>query len=157
MANHMYDIAGLNSRKGTLDIDAGLVRITLLQDTTTADTERDKTTVSGFTTLGEANGSGFTWGHGFTGRKLLAAVVWSIEAGQDIVFDCTDPVWAALGNSTNPLEGALVLLPGTTDDTDAIPIFHVSLPGPTSPGGSTLTLNIPDAGSGGLYKDALQP
>ena len=84
--------------------------------TSTADTEKAVTTLSGFTTLGEYTGAHYA-------RKTLT----SITVTQDDVnltgkIDAADITWTALGADAN---AAILVYKHVTNDTDSIPLFYI--------------------------------
>lgn len=88
-----------------LDLDGGEFRAVLLMSNTTADTERDKTTVAGYTTLDEFDGAGYTaGGQAIAGRALsVNAVSFRTEV------TATATSWAGLGAGSRPIAGVLIV------------------------------------------------
>jgi len=127
MANAVYNIFKAGVMDGTVDLDTHVIKLILVMTNTTADTDIDADTVSAITTLDEYDGSGFTWGHGGTGRKTLGSIVISADDTDDEgVFDSTvDVTWASLGAGTRANQGILIAKEGAADDTTAIPIAYI--------------------------------
>jgi len=89
-------------------------RLLLAMTNTTADTEKNANTISGFTTLDECNGSSYA-------RVDLAGVTLVRDDGNAIVYlDATDATFATLGAGTRQNQGA-VLYVHVTNDTDSYP------------------------------------
>lgn len=78
MADQFYLPAVQKIVKADADFDSLDVRVMLCSSNTTADTERNISTISGFTTLDEYNGSGYA-------RIDLASVAIAIDAGNNRV------------------------------------------------------------------------
>lgn len=133
MADVVFNIAKKMLLDATLDLDTDTLKAVLVMTNTTADTEIDADTVSAITTLDEYDGSGFTWGHGNTGRKTVGSKTVTVDDTDDEgVFDSTaDITWSSLGAGTRANQGMLLIREGTTNDTDAIPIafFDASFTG----------------------------
>lgn len=107
MANFWYDEATRLMANGDLDLDTDDIRVALLMTNTTADTERDKTTIgggTGFTTLDEFNGSGYSSpGQSVAGRSL------SVDAaGHKTNVPATANTWTALGAGSRAIQGCIV-------------------------------------------------
>lgn len=106
---------------------------------TTCDTEKDKTTVSGFTTLGEISATSYV-------RKTLA----SLAVNQDdpnlrAEFDVADVTWTAIGGASNDTIGAFLLIKFVTNDADSIPIAYIDNAGSSfaqATNGSDITATI---------------
>jgi hypothetical protein len=122
--------------KGDLDLDeAGHdIRVALCMSNTTADTETDKATISGFTTLDEMDGANYV-------RKALASqTVTEDGANARAEFDATDVTWTALGAGTRAVAGMLVYR-HITNDTDSVPIAWIDTGGfPITANGGDLTV-----------------
>lgn len=124
-------------------IAAETIKCTLLMTNTTADTEEDAATVSAFSTLDEMDGSGFTWGHGNTGRKTLTITPTHDTTNNRAEFTVSggSTTWASLGAGTRSVQGALIFSEGTSDDTDAYPIAWVEFSSPFTANGTDFTIN----------------
>jgi len=146
MASYVFNIAKKMLLDATLDLDADTIKLTLVMTNSTiltattdnSGTEaQDLDTVSAVTTLDEMDGSGFTWGHGGTGRKTLANISVTVDDTDDEgVFDNTvDLTWSSLGAGARDVAGALLHRAGTTDDSDAIPIAFIDFTDTPANGG----------------------
>lgn len=137
-----YNIAKFKSATGALNLETLDVRVALLKmpGSTTADTEKDAATLSGFTTLGEISATNYV-------RKALA--------GEDVVqdngnnraeFHCTSPItWTALGGAANDTIGAVLVYAHVTTDSDSWPIAYIDNTGAgfnLQTNGSDFSLNV---------------
>lgn len=136
MASFAYDNAKEILLKGDLDFDeAGNdIRVLMVSTNTTADTEKDKATIGGFTTLDEYDGANYA-------RKALAnQVVSEDNANHRGEFSHDAVVWTALGAGTRQCQG-LVYYKHVTNDADSIPLFYVDGTGfPFQGNGGNVTL-----------------
>lgn len=136
MANFVYDNAKEWLLKGDLDFDeAGHdMRVLLCMTNTTADTEKNKATISGFTTLDEMDGANYV-------RKPLANQAVSEDGGGNRGEFTADPVtWTALGAGTRQVQG-MVVYRHVTNDADSIPIAWIEDGGfPFTANGGNLTV-----------------
>jgi hypothetical protein len=111
MADQWYLPAAQKLLKGDLDFDTVDLRAMLCMSNTTADTERNVSTLSGFTTLDKYDGSGYT-------DVDLAGVAIAIDvANSRVEIDYNDGSWgAAVGAGTRNWVGILfyVRVDGTT-------------------------------------------
>src|SRR5690348_7055986 len=102
MASFWYDNAAFVLMGGGLDLDSNTLRFLIAMTNTTADTERDKTTISGFTTLDEADGANYV-------RKTLASLTLTNDnANHRTYLDCADVTWTALGAGTRQYQGIVM-------------------------------------------------
>lgn len=81
------------------------VRVLLLMTNTTADTEEDVTTVAGFTTLDNFDGSGYTT----NGHTLDSEVVAADNANNRGEFDAADEALTTIGAGTRSIQAALYI------------------------------------------------
>ena len=140
MASNVNLPAILDSLNGTgLDLSGGHdIRVIIVQNTTTCDTEDNIATVDAYTTLGEDVAAG---------RKTLASEAIAIDAGNNRVeFDFEDLVFTALANAAAPHHGILIYR-FITDDTDGVPICFIQFSADQSPGGSDFTVAIDAQGA----------
>ncbi len=141
MASFVYDNAKEQFMLGTLDLDetGDDMRIIMVMSNSTADTEKDKTTIVGgggpFTTLDECDGANYA-------RKALASqTVTEDGANNRAEFDATNITWTALGVGTRQNIG-LVLFKFVTTDADSIPIAYIDTGGfPFDASGGDVTIN----------------
>jgi hypothetical protein len=68
MPNFLYTQATKEIGDGNIDWINDDIRVILVDNTTSADTEQDAATISGFTTLGELTGTGYS--RKFSVRRL---------------------------------------------------------------------------------------
>lgn len=136
MTSHVFDNAKELLLKGDLDFDeAGHdIRVMLCMTNTTADTEKDKATISGFTTLDEMDGANYV-------RKALANQLVSEDNPNNRgEFDADNVVWTALGAGTRQVAG-IVVFRFVTNDTDSIPIAWIDTGGfPFTANGGDVTV-----------------
>lgn len=134
MANFVYTNALDLIAKGSIDFLNDDIRIALVDNTTTADTEEDVTLMNGFSTLGELSGTGYS-------RKVLASkAINKDEANDRSEMDCADVLWSSINAGT---AAAAILYKHVSDDTDSIPIAFIdsNFPFVTNGGDFTLTIN----------------
>ncbi len=104
---------------GELDFAADDIRVALVMEGTTADTEEDTALMNAFSTLDEQDGTNYV-------RKALASEAVNEDTANDRAeFDATDVTWSALGAGATPVEGALIYK-HVTNDTDSIPLFFIT-------------------------------
>jgi hypothetical protein len=113
--------------KADIDMDTVDYRIALLMTNTTADTEKDATTISGgtgFTTLDEYDGTGYAR------VALTSEAVAYDDANDRVEIDASDlaPAWAALGAGTRQAQG-LLLFAFITNDASSIPLAWIDTGG----------------------------
>ena len=130
MASFIYTHAKAEILKGNIDFDADDIRVLLVMNNTTADTEKDVDDIDAFTTLDEMDGANYA-------RKALAnEAVTEDEPNDRGEFDAGDVTWSSLGDGTRQIQAALVYK-HVVDDTDSIPIAFIDdSPYPLNPGGA---------------------
>jgi hypothetical protein len=122
MANFIYNEAKRAFAEGEIDLGADDIRVLLVMSNTTADTEDDKNTIDGFTTLDEYDGANYA-------RKALANEVVNEDAANDRAeFDADDVTWSALGAGTRQCQAAIVYK-HVNDDSDSVPIAFIDTGG----------------------------
>lgn len=87
---------------GGLDLDTHDIRALLVMSNTTADTEKDKQTLSGYTTLDEMDASGYAR------VQLTSEAVTTDTTNHWGVFDAANVTFSSLGNGTRKVAGALL-------------------------------------------------
>ncbi len=134
MANFVYTRAKTLLAQGSLDLDGvgSDIRAMLVMENTTADTEEDKTTLtgpSGFTTLGELDGGG-----GYARITLTSKVVNEDTANNRAEFVATDITFSACNVGTNKVAAILLFL-HVNNDADSVPVAYIDTvsSGPTFP------------------------
>ena len=136
MASFWYKGGKLNMAKADLDFDTADLRLIGCMTNTTADTEKDVTTISGgtgFTTIDEYDGSGYS-------RVALSGEAVAYDDANDRVeIDASDlaPWFAALGAGTRQMQG-MVLYRFVTNDADSVPVAWIDTGG------------FPFSGNGGI-------
>lgn len=107
----------------------------------TADTERDVTTIAGFGTLDEMDGPGYV-------RQALANQTRTRNDANDRTEGSHDVVtWTALGAGTRQVIG-MVYYSHVTNDADSIPLFYVDEGGfPFAANGADVTYTPNVAGA----------
>lgn len=124
MANFVYNEAKRAIIEGEIDLGAGGsdVRVLLVMTNTTADTEDDVNTISGFTTLDELNDTGYA-------RQALAGEAVNEDAGNNRAeADADDVAFTYNGDGSRNTQAA-VYLKHVTNDTDSVPIAFVDTGG----------------------------
>lgn len=134
MASFWFDNAKLLLGKADLDFDTVTINFRLLMTNTTADTEKDKLTVAGFTTLDHYDGSGYSIYEAAAAQGLAIAVDGANNRAEVDLADFTFGATVAAG--TRNAQGMLVCkkVDGGTGD---IPIAWIDTGG------------FPFAGNGG--------
>lgn len=104
MSSFVYTEAKRAIANKELDLDSDDLRMCLLMTNTTANTEKEKTTIAGFTTLDEFNGSGYSSGGvSVTGRSIS-----SDATNHRANVACSNVVYSAIGAGTRSIAGALL-------------------------------------------------
>jgi hypothetical protein len=135
MSNFVYNEFKRAVAAGEIDLDApNDIRVILCMTNTTADTEDDVNTISGFTTLDEADGANYA-------RIALASEAVNEDATNNRAeFDANDITWTALGAGTRQYQGMIVYKHVGADSSN-IPICWVDTGGfPFTGNGSNVTV-----------------
>lgn len=125
MTAHFFNEAKRAFAAGEVDWSNATIKALLLMTNTTADTDYDVNTVSAIGTLDEFDGAGYTAGHGGAGRKTVTATISETAGGPGVGFaalEAAQLTWLGLGAGTRDALGVLLIVEGTSDDSDAIPI-----------------------------------
>lgn len=117
--SHMYTHALAEHMKGNIDLDGDDIRSMLVMTNTTADTEKTKTTIDGFTTLDEFDGSGYTR------QTLTGKVVVKNTVNNRGEFSMDNITFGPIDAGTRDI-AAVLIYKHVTDDTDAIPLFYIN-------------------------------
>ena len=137
MSNFVYTNAKRAILAGEIDFDTDDLRVLAVMSNTTADTEKDKTTLSGFTTLDEMDGSGYAR------QALTGGAVAADDANDRGEFTADDVVFANVSAGTRLVAG-FVFYKHVSNDTDSIPVFWVDtivgLTLPLTPNGGNIRL-----------------
>ena len=109
---------------GEIDLHTGGddIRAIAVMTNTTADTEEDVTTVSGFTTFDECDDTTYA-------RITMAnEVVASDNANDRAEFDADDLSFTFTGDATRQI-AAILIIKHVTNDTDSVPLFYIDSAG----------------------------
>lgn len=142
MANFWYDEATRLAANGDLDLDTDDLRVLLVMTNTTADTERAATTIGGFTTRDEFDGSGYSaGGQAIAGRSLSVN-----GTSHRTEVPATANTFPTLGAGTRAIQGALIYK-FVTSVALSIPIAWIDTGGfPVTASGADLTITWNAAG-----------
>jgi hypothetical protein len=106
-----------------LDLESITVDCRLVMSNTTVDTERDKLTLSGFTTIDLCDGASYG------GDKTLASkTITRDDVNNRIEFDADNITWTALGAGTRTSVGILIYQDLGGGDATSVPIAYVEFP-----------------------------
>lgn len=136
MANFIYTEAKRAIMAAEIDFDLPHdFRALLVMTNTTADTEEDVNTISGFTTLDELDDTGYA-------RQSLAGDA----LNEDLVnnraeYDANDISFTYNGDGTRNTQ-ALIVYKNVTNDTDSVPIAFIDTGGFPINAGQTGTVTI---------------
>lgn len=137
MATFVYDNVKAAILKGDLQLDGGHdIRVALLSGGTTADTEKDKVTIDGFTTLDELSATSYA-------RVALANEAVSTDGGSNRgEFDADNVAFGAIGGASNDEIVGFLIFRFITNDSDSIPIAFIDNPSelPFTTNGGTVTI-----------------
>ncbi len=133
MASVIYNEFKRANAAGEIDLNADDIRVALLMNTTTADTQNDgMINLNDFTTLGE---------HGTAGRKALAnEAVNKDDANDRAEFDADDVTWTSLAAGANPVQGVLVYKHVDGTDANDLVIAFIDFGADKNPDGSDFTV-----------------
>ena len=113
MANYTYTYGG-NLIINGMDFDAVTLKALLVMTNTTADTEKDKTTISGFTTLDEMDGTGYS-------RQTLT-VTNTVDTTNHWTRVSATITFPNVSAGTRQVQG-VVVYEFVTNDADSVPVF----------------------------------
>jgi hypothetical protein len=137
-----YNIAKFKALTGAMNLESLDVRMALIKvpGSTTTDTEKDKATLSAFTTLGELVATNYV-------RKALAAEDVVQDNGNNRAeFMVTTPItWTSLGGGANDTIGAVLVYCHVTNDADSWPIAYIDNAGASfgiTTNGSDFSVNV---------------
>jgi hypothetical protein len=123
---------------GDIDLNSDVLKMSLHGSSFNGDDEDDN--MGNVTTLGELSGTGYTAGHGNSGRKTISNPTITVDDPNDQAeFDCDDPVWTGIDAGT--AEMACLHRQGTSDDSDAKRIGDYDISQVTNGGNLTLQVN----------------
>lgn len=132
MANFVNVEALRGWMNGELDWDSNTWRVLLFDSTSTILTEKIKNTLSGYTTLGELSGSGYS-------RKTLASLTITEDNTTDFLVtgDAADVTWTAINAGT---AAGCLIFKFVTNDADSVPFLTETVGFPVVTNGSDFTL-----------------
>ena len=136
MANFVYTHAKHLFLTGGLNLSTADMRVALVMTNTTADTEKDLSTIGAFTTLDEYDGAGYSSG----GSALAGEGVTQDDPNDRSEFDATDLTFTGLGVGTRQCQGAIVYA-FVTNFGASIPVAWIDTGGfPFTGNGSNVTI-----------------
>lgn len=135
MANFIYNEAKRAIAAAEIDFDApNDFRVLLVMTNTTADTEDDVNTISGFSTLDEMDGSGYTR------QSLTGDTLTEDAANNRAEYDASNITFTAVGAGTRQVQAAIVYK-HVTNDSDSVPIAFIDTGGfPFTANGGDITI-----------------
>lgn len=135
MASKVFNEFKRASASAEIDLGADDIRVALLMNTTTVDTEND-----GIGFVGDIGTLGETAGTNYSRKALTGEVVTKDDGNDRAEFDADDVLWTALGNGAAPLQGVLIYK-HVTNDADSPVIAWIEFASEMDPGGSNFTIN----------------
>jgi len=139
MASLFNTYAKEHLAEATMDLDADTIKIALLTTDTTADTEANVTTLSGFTTLGEFSTSGTNYA-----RVTLSSITSGVDTGNTrYEFSAANVTFSSLAASSpaKDIQGILVLKHVDGTDANDLPIAFIDFASDLTPDGSDVTID----------------
>ncbi len=135
MAAFVYTPAKTKLLNGDLDFVVQDMRVLLVSDASTADTEEDSEFVASVTSLDEVVATGYA-------RVALTTKAVNEDLANDRAeFDADDAAFGALGNGSNDVISAVVLFRFVTNDADSPIVAHIDTGGfPKTTNGGTFTV-----------------
>tara|TARA_R100000808_G_scaffold7070_1_gene20776 strand:- start:2143 stop:2592 length:450 start_codon:yes stop_codon:yes gene_type:complete len=144
MASLFNNYAKEKLAEAEIDLDADTIKIALLTTDTTADTEANAQTLSGFTTLGEFSTSGTNYA-----RATLANVDSRVDTGNNrYEFDADNVTFTSLAASSpaKDIQGCLLLKHVDGTDANDLPIAFIDFASDLTPDGSNVTITWDEQG-----------
>lgn len=121
--------------EGTIDLDTDTLKVLLLMNTTTADTEANVQALDGYTTLAEMNGANYE-------VKTLSVSSSAVDTGDNrYELDAADLTYTALGAGDNDVQGALLYKHVDGTDANDQPIAFIDFDSDLAADGSTVTIS----------------
>jgi hypothetical protein len=115
MANFIYNEAKRAFAAGEINLVSNDIRVMLIMTNTTADTQRDPNTISGFTTLDECDGSNYSR------ITLSGKSLFENATNNRAEFKASNVIFTSLGIGTRQVQAALVYK-HVTNDSDSVPL-----------------------------------
>lgn len=122
MASFVFGRAKELIAKNLLDFETATIKMRLCMTNTTVDTEKTKTTLSGFTTIDVCDGSGYV------DKTLANATITRDDVNFRVLFDGDNPTWATLGAGTRASQGILVYDDLGGGDATSVPLAWIDFP-----------------------------
>ncbi len=94
---------------------------------------------------GGGDTNGYYAGHGNDGRQDLGSKTMTASSG-GLVIDAADVTFASLAAALADVYGAVIMLEGTSDDTDAVPVAYVDFDPIFDPNASDLLIQWNSSG-----------
>jgi len=132
MSSLVYDIAKAGLFNGAIDLDTNTIKARLVMTNTTCDTENDKTTVSGFTTIDVCDSSGYT-------DKTLSTLTVT-NGGTTSKWTADNLTWTSLATCTRQVQGVM-LYKFVTNDAGSTPIAFIQFSSNKTPDGSDFSVS----------------
>lgn len=140
MSSFVYNTAKAELMKGDLHLDSDTLKVCLMGTGYTPDPDHD---YMDDINADELSGTGYTAGHGNSGRKAVASAAVAVDdTNNRATFDLADITWSSIDAGT--AKGAVIIRQGTSDDTDALLIAWIDTGGfpiVTNTGDLTITWN----------------
>lgn len=133
MASVIYNEFKRANAAGEIDLNADDIRVYLLMNTTTADTENDAiVNLADFTLIDK---------HGTAGAKALTTeAVNKDDANDRAEFDADNVTWTALAAGARPVQGVLVYKHVDGTDLNDLVIAFIDFAADKNPDGSDFTI-----------------
>ena len=123
MASFLYNRGAELMAKNDLDVEADTIKARLVMSNTTCDTERDKLTLTGFTTIDLCDGSGYS-----ADKTLATVTITRDDVNNRIEIDADNITWSTLGVGTRDSVGILIYQDLGGGDATSVPLAYVEFP-----------------------------
>ncbi len=140
MASFAYTRALNNIMEAGINFNSADVRCMLVMTNTTVDTQEDTTTISGFTTLDEYDGSGYSR------QTLSSKLVTENTTNNRAEFSFANVTFSSVAAGTRAAEGALFYL-HVTNDSDSVPLWFDDFASNITGDGGDIELQVPANGA----------
>ncbi len=146
MASFAYVTGWSEVTDGTIDIDNDTLKMMLVTSSYVADPDDDVVDAAGANDPvdHEISVTGYTPGHGNTGRKTASISVAGNKTSNRVEISFTDMTWTSLGSGTT-IAAAILIKEGTVDDTTSRLIAYFDI-ADTPTNGGDFTLDAASAG-----------
>ena len=122
MASFLFNRAAELMLKQDLDVETVTLDVKIVMSNTTCDTERDKLTLSGFTTIDECDGSGYA------DLTLASKTVTRDDTNNRVEFDAANITYPTLGVGARDSVGLLIYEDKGGGDATSVPLAYVEFP-----------------------------